>query len=120
MEVFNEYYGLVQPEQLVIVRTYGDDTDDQVLAEIRPRFIIMYEPNLDFVRRIEVSREFIQGGFRSKKQVYRGSTPGLSVRVYVMMWDTSAEEDKYLAEVRREKESFEKLIKERAVSPSNI
>jgi len=48
----------VQPEQLVIVRTYGDDTDDQVLAEIRPRFIIMYEPNLDFVRRIEVSRQF--------------------------------------------------------------
>jgi DNA excision repair protein ERCC-4 len=37
-----------------------------------------------------------------------------------MMWDTSAEEDKYLAEVRREKESFEKLIKERAVSPSCI
>jgi hypothetical protein len=63
--VFNEYYGLVQPEQLVIVRSYGDDTDDQVLAEIRPRFIIMYEPNLDFVRRIEVSRPFVQGGFRS-------------------------------------------------------
>jgi hypothetical protein len=36
------------------------------------------------------------------------------------MWDTSAEEDKYLAEVRREKESFEKLIKERAVSLSNM
>ena len=63
MEEFNEYYGLVQPEQLVIVRSYGDDTDDQVLAEIRPRFIIMYEPNLDFVRRIEVSRQLVQGGF---------------------------------------------------------
>lgn len=37
-----------------------------------------------------------------------------------MMWDTSAEEDKYLAEVRREKESFERLIKERAVSLSII
>lgn len=37
-----------------------------------------------------------------------------------MIWDTSAEEDKYLAEVRREKESFERLIKERAVSLSNI
>ena len=36
------------------------------------------------------------------------------------MWDTSAEEDKYLAEVRREKESFEKLIRERAVSLSNM
>jgi hypothetical protein len=37
-----------------------------------------------------------------------------------MMWDTSAEEDKYLAEVRREKESFEKLIKERAVGLSDM
>ena len=122
LEEFNEYYGLVQPEQLVIVRSYGDDTDDQVLTEIQPRFIIMYEPNLDFVRRIEVSRQCGLGssvGFTHGVQVYRGSTPGLSVRVYVMMWDTSAEEDKYLAEVRREKESFEKLIKERAVGLSN-
>ena len=60
MELFNEHYGLVQPEQLVIVRSYGDDTDDQVLAEIRPRFIIMYEPNLEFVRRIEVSGQFLK------------------------------------------------------------
>lgn len=65
MEIFNEHYGLVQPEQLVIVRSYGDDTDDLVLAEIRPRFIIMYEPNLEFVRRIEVSGHFLRSGFRS-------------------------------------------------------
>lgn len=58
--------------------------------------------------------------FAQRAQVYRGSTPGLSVRVYIIMWDTSAEEDKYLAEVRREKESFEKLIRERAVSLSNM
>jgi DNA excision repair protein ERCC-4 len=39
----------------VLVRAYSDDTDDQMLAEIRPRFIVMFEPNQDFVRRIEVS-----------------------------------------------------------------
>ena len=65
MEIFDEHYGLVPPEQLVIVRSYGDDTDDQVLAEIRPRFIIMYEPSLEFVRRIEVSVQFVEGGFCS-------------------------------------------------------
>lgn len=100
-EDFDEHYGLVQPEQLVIVRSYSDDTDDQVLAEIKPRFIIMYEPNLDFVRRIET---------------YRAANPGLAVRLYVEIWDTSAEEDMYLAELRREKEAFESLIKERSVS----
>lgn len=48
-------YGLVVPEQIVLVRAYSDDTDDQMLAEIQPRYIIMFEPNLDFVRRIEVN-----------------------------------------------------------------
>ncbi|KAG8765814.1 hypothetical protein FRC16_007849 [Serendipita sp. 398] len=96
---FDEHYGLVQPEHSVVVRSYSDDTDDRVLSEIKPRFIIMYEPKLDFVRRIEV---------------YRSSTPGLAVRVYVTMWDTSAEEDMYLAELRREKDAFESLIRERS------
>ena len=98
---FDEHYGLVSPEQLVVVRSYSDDSDDRVLAELQPRFIIMFEPNLDFVRRIEV---------------YRASNPGLAVRVYVQIWDTSAEEDMYLAGLRREKEAFEHLIHERAVS----
>jgi hypothetical protein len=48
-------YGLLEDEQVVLVRTYGDDGDDQLLAEIRPRYIVMMEPSMDFVRRIEVS-----------------------------------------------------------------
>ena len=71
------------------------------------------------VSRLVVNSSKVVFAYR-EEQVYRASMPGLSVRVYVMMWDTSAEEDKYLAEVRREKESFEKLIKERAVSLSNM
>ena len=39
----------------MVVRAYSDDLDDQVLAEIQPKYIIMFEPNQDFVRRIEVS-----------------------------------------------------------------
>ena len=50
-------YGLLTPQQTIIVRAYSDDGDDQVLAEIRPRFIVMYEPNQDFIRRIEVGRK---------------------------------------------------------------
>ena len=52
---FDAHYGLLAPEQTVLVRAYSDDTDDQMLAEIRPRFIVMFEPNQDFIRRIEVS-----------------------------------------------------------------
>lgn len=51
---FDAHYGLLAPEQTVIIRAYSDDSDDQVLSEIQPKFIIMFEPNQDFVRRVEV------------------------------------------------------------------
>jgi DNA excision repair protein ERCC-4 len=51
---FESCYGLLVPAQTVIVRAYADDGDDRMLAELQPRFIVMYEPNQDFVRRIEV------------------------------------------------------------------
>ncbi|KAG2739065.1 hypothetical protein P692DRAFT_20392195 [Suillus brevipes Sb2] len=95
---FDTHYGLLAPSQTVVVRAYTDDTDEQILAELQPRFIVMFEPNLDFVRRIEV---------------YRNSNPGIGVRVYFMVYQLCCEEHKYLAGLRREKESFEKLVKER-------
>jgi len=52
---FDDNYGLLPPEQTILVRAYSDDTDDRVLDEIKPKFIVMFEPDMDFVRRIEVS-----------------------------------------------------------------
>ena len=52
---FDEFYGLLPPQQTVLVRAYSDDSDDRMLAEIQPRFIVIFEPNQDFIRRIEVS-----------------------------------------------------------------
>jgi DNA excision repair protein ERCC-4 len=51
---FDTHYGILTPEQTVIVRAYSDDSDDRVLEEIQPKYIVMFEPNQDFVRRIEV------------------------------------------------------------------
>ena len=42
-------------ENLVVVRAYGGDDDDKSLQELRPRFIVMYDPEPSFVRRVEVS-----------------------------------------------------------------
>ena len=50
--------------------------------------------------------------------MYRGLSPGLAVRVYFMLYEKSAEEVKYLTAIRKEKDAFEKLIKERGVCPS--
>jgi DNA excision repair protein ERCC-4 len=54
-EEFNHHYGLLIPNQTVLIRAYSHDSDDQMLIEIMPKFIIMVEPNEDFIRRIEVS-----------------------------------------------------------------
>jgi hypothetical protein len=51
---FDIHYGILPPEQLVIIRSYADDADDVMLTEIKPRYIVMYEPSLEFIRRIEV------------------------------------------------------------------
>lgn len=51
---FDEYYQLYDFNDLVIVHPFSGDLDDRVLEETRPRHIIMYNPNPDFVRRVEV------------------------------------------------------------------
>lgn len=51
---FDDNYGLLAPEQTVIVRAYSDDMDDRILIELKPKFIVMFEPDMDFVRRVEV------------------------------------------------------------------
>ena len=57
---FDTHYGLLAPEQTILVRAYSDDSDDRLLAEIRPKFIVMFEPNMEFIRRIEVgTRRFL-------------------------------------------------------------
>ena len=53
-EGFDMNYGLVQPEEAVIVRAYSDDSDDMMLMELRPRFVVMFDPSLEFLRRVEV------------------------------------------------------------------
>jgi hypothetical protein len=54
-EDFDEDYGLIDPGDTVIIRPYGGEDDDILLNELRPRFVVCYEPNLAFIRRLEVS-----------------------------------------------------------------
>ena len=56
---FDSNYGLLKPEETVLIRAYSDDTDDRMLTEIKPKFIVMFEPDMDFVRRVEVSLPYL-------------------------------------------------------------
>lgn len=97
---FDSFFGLLSMEDLVVVRPYSGDEDDNNLQELRPRFIVMYDPEPSFVRRVEV---------------YRTRHADVDVRVYFLMYAESVEEQRYLSNLRREKESFERLIREKAM-----
>lgn len=51
---FDSFFGLIPAEDLVVVRPYSGDDDELILQEIRPRFIVMYDPDPAFIRRVEV------------------------------------------------------------------
>ena len=101
LEDMEDFYEVYDMDSLVVVHPYDGDMDEHILEEIRPRYIIMYEPDPAFIRRVEV---------------YRSSHVGRNVKVYFIYYGGSVEEQRYLSAVRREKDSFSKLIKEKGVS----
>ncbi|KAM0790972.1 hypothetical protein ACM66B_004275 [Microbotryomycetes sp. NB124-2] len=95
---FQDFFGIVSNENLVIVRPYSDDDDDRMLEEVRPKYVVMYDPNPAFVRRLEA---------------YRAAHGNCALRVYFLAYKDSVEEQTYLNSIRKEKDAFERLIRER-------
>lgn len=95
-----DYFEMLDLQDLVVVHPYDGDLDEHILEELKPRYIIMYEPDSAFIRRVEV---------------YRSSHTDRNVRVYFIYYGGSVEEQRYLSSVRREKDAFTRLIREKAV-----
>ncbi len=100
LQDMEDYFEMFEMNDLVVVHPYDGDMDEHVLEEVKPRYIVMYEPDSAFIRRVEV---------------YRSSHTDRNVRVYFMYYGGSVEEQRYLSAVRREKDAFTRLIKEKAV-----
>ena len=98
LDNMDDFYQLYDMKELLVIHPFDGDMDEHILEEIRPRYIIMYEPDAAFIRRVEV---------------YRSSHTDRSVRVYFLYYGGSVEEQRYLSAVRREKDAFTRLIKER-------
>ena len=94
------------PNTHITVRAYAsfgtdmgnESTDCNILDFLQPSWIVMYDPDASFVRRIEVYK----------------STFHQDLKVYFMTYDNSFEEQVYLTSLRREKEAFERLIELKA------
>uniref|UniRef100_A0A8B9KFS5 DNA repair endonuclease XPF n=1 Tax=Astyanax mexicanus TaxID=7994 RepID=A0A8B9KFS5_ASTMX len=96
------YYGILK-EPLTVIHPLKGCTDPysltQVLQEVEPMFVVLYDAELSFVRQLEV---------------YKASRPGKPLRVYFLIYGGSTEEQKYLTALCKEKQAFEHLIREKA------
>lgn len=89
MTVFHPLYGNSDPYSL-----------SRTLIELQPTYVVLYDPEMSVVRQLEI---------------FKASNPGKPLRVYFLLYSNSSEEQKYLITVRKEKDAFEYLIKEKAV-----
>lgn len=83
----------------IIIETYDDHTNEFLLQELSPDYIIMYEPDLPFIRRVEI---------------YQALNPVLPAKTFFVYYGTSVEEQTHLLRIKNEKQAFTKLIKEKA------
>ncbi|XP_053221893.1 DNA repair endonuclease XPF [Podarcis raffonei] len=96
------YYGILK-EPLTVIHPLNGCGDPyaltRVLHEVAPRYVVLYDAELTFVRQLEI---------------FKASRPGRPLRVYFLIYGGSTEEQRYLTALRKEKEAFEKLIREKA------
>ncbi|XP_048871066.1 DNA repair endonuclease XPF isoform X2 [Brienomyrus brachyistius] len=96
------YYGILK-EPLTVIHPLKGCSDPysltRVLHEVEPKYVVLYDAELPFVRQLEI---------------YKASRPGRAMRVYFLIYGGSTEEQRYLTALRKEKEAFEHLIREKA------
>lgn len=98
-------YDLLDMSDLVIIQHYDNRKDDGLNDQLMPSYIIMYDPDPAFIRRIELHRAY---------------HPQRKVKTYFLYYGESVEEQRFLFDVRREKDAFTKLIREKASMPVTL
>ncbi|KAH3672908.1 hypothetical protein WICMUC_003995 [Wickerhamomyces mucosus] len=102
-DIIIDNYEFIEKENQIIIESYNSDTDDSVLQELSPSFIIMYDADLSFIRRVEIF------------QAINVDNPS---KVYFMYYGDSIEEQRHLLSIRKEKDSFTRLIREKSTMAS--
>ncbi|KAI9226707.1 MAG: hypothetical protein DHS80DRAFT_18332 [Piptocephalis tieghemiana] len=101
--LFSPYFGLLtsQEDQIIHIRSYqGGGEDEQMLEDLCPQTVILYDATMEMVRQLEFHQ--------ARHQDH-------ALYIYFLTYAESVEEQQYLGSVRREKEAFERLIQESSV-----
>ncbi|XP_023758926.1 DNA repair endonuclease UVH1 isoform X2 [Lactuca sativa] len=82
------------------VHFYAYESGQQVLDILKPSAIVVYHPDIAFVREIEI---------------YKAENPLKKVKVYFLFYEDSTEVQKFEASIRRENGAFESLIRQKSM-----
>lgn len=82
------------------VHFYAYESGQQVLDILKPSAIVVYHPDIAFVREIEI---------------YKAENPSKKVKVYFLFYEDSTEVQKFEASIRRENGAFESLIRQKSM-----
>jgi DNA excision repair protein ERCC-4 len=86
----------------------GDTTAlGRLLETTKPSYVVMYDANVTAIRQLEV---------------FQARHPEIQLQIFFLIYGGSVEEQAYLTTLRREKEAFEFLVKEKStmVIPADI
>ncbi|KAJ4784542.1 DNA repair endonuclease UVH1 [Rhynchospora pubera] len=92
--------GLSNTKPLPPVQFYALDRDRRILQEWKPSVVIVYHPDMTFVREIEI---------------YKSENPNRKLKVYFLFYEDSTEGQKFEASIRRENSAFESLIRQKSL-----
>ncbi|XP_071692689.1 DNA repair endonuclease UVH1 [Rutidosis leptorrhynchoides] len=82
------------------VHYYAYESGQHVFDVLKPSAIVVYHPDIAFVREIEV---------------YKAENPLKKVKVYFLFYEDSTEVQKFEASIRRENGAFESLIRQKSM-----
>ncbi|KAL2233074.1 UNVERIFIED_CONTAM: DNA repair endonuclease UVH1 [Sesamum indicum] len=86
--------------QLPSVHFHALESNQSILDALQPSVIIVYHPDVAFVREIEV---------------YKSENPSKRLKVYFLFYEDSTEVRKFEASIRRENGAFESLIRQKSL-----
>ncbi|PIN08691.1 Structure-specific endonuclease ERCC1-XPF, catalytic component XPF/ERCC4 [Handroanthus impetiginosus] len=86
--------------QLPSVHFHALESEQNILDVLQPSVIIVYHPDMAFVREIEI---------------YKSENPSKRLKVYFLFYEDSTEIRKFEASVRRENGAFESLIRQKSL-----
>ncbi|KAJ7952598.1 DNA repair endonuclease UVH1 [Quillaja saponaria] len=92
--------GIGNVKPLPPVHIYALESDQPILDILKPSIIIVYHPDVTFVREIEV---------------YKAQNPSKNLKVYFLFYEDSTEVQKFEASIRRENGAFESLIRQKSL-----